>query len=102
MLKDFPVVQVYVQEAQEFQTGIDDLRYRRKAGSKSASANKNLATEWDIPNVSTIRATLMLYTKALQQGLQVCLLLQAPEADLGGKSRWAVCMGLKTSGMCCR
>lgn len=76
MLKHFLVVQVYVQEAQEFQTGIDDLRYRRKASGKSASTNKSLATEWDIPDVSTIQAMLMLYTKALQKGLQVCLLLQ--------------------------
>ena len=76
MLRDFLVVQIYMQEAQEFQTGIDDLRYRRKASGKSASANKNLATQWDIPDVSTIQAMLILYTKALQQGLQVCLLLQ--------------------------
>ena len=64
-------LQLFVQEQQEFQTGIDDLRYRRRAGGLSRRPASAQASEHVPPDVDTIHAMLVTYSKALQHALQV-------------------------------
>lgn len=64
-------LQVFVQEAQEFQTGIDDLRYRRKASGKSGRSRVALTSDQQSPDIDTIHAILVVYGKALHHTLQV-------------------------------
>ena len=64
-------LQVFVQEQQEFQTGIDDLRYRRRAGGPSRRPASAQASEHLPPDVDTVHAMLITYSKALQHALQV-------------------------------
>ncbi len=101
MLKRFLTVQVYVHEAQEFQTGIDDLRYRRRASGKSENTSRSLAAEWDIPDVINIQAILMLYTKALQQGLQVCTCCSSNHRS-ARKVRMSMLYVWSKTYLCCR
>ena len=64
-------MQVFLQEAQEFQTGIDDLRYRRKAAGGSQRTAATVASDSTPPDTETIHAILVVYSKALQHALQV-------------------------------
>ncbi|CAK0781685.1 hypothetical protein CVIRNUC_005445 [Coccomyxa viridis] len=65
--------QVFVQEQQEFQTGIDDLRYRRRAGGPSRRPASAQASEHLPPDVDTVHAMLITYSKALQHALQAMM-----------------------------
>ena len=65
------VVQVFLQEAQEFQTGIDDLRYRRRAAGGLKNTAAALSVDPRPPDSETIHAMLLIYSKALQHALQV-------------------------------
>ena len=60
-----------MQEAQEFQQGIDDLRYRRKAAGGYIKNAATAASDSDSPDVNTIHAVLLAYSKALQHTLLV-------------------------------
>ncbi|CAL5221234.1 g3386 [Coccomyxa viridis] len=62
--------QVFLQEAQEFQTGIDDLRYRRRAAGGSQKNAAPLASDSTPPDTKTIHVILSVYSKALQHTLQ--------------------------------
>lgn len=64
-------MQVFLQEAQEFQTGIDDLRYRRKAGGGSQRTAAAAVSDSTPPDTKTIHAIFLVYSKALQHALQV-------------------------------
>lgn len=64
-------MQVFLQEAQEFQTGIDDLRYRRRAAGGSQRTAATLASDSTPPDTKTVHAILLVYSKALQHALQV-------------------------------
>ena len=65
------MLQVFLQEAQEFQTGIDDLRYRRKAAGGSRNPAATLPVDSSPPDAKTVHAMLLIYSKALQHALQV-------------------------------
>ncbi len=62
---------MFLQEAQEFQTGIDDLRYRRRAAGGSQKNAAPLASDSTPPDTKTIHVILSVYSKALQHTLQV-------------------------------
>ena len=64
-------LQLFVQEQQEFQTGIDDLRYRRRASRLSGRPASAQASQHAPPSADTIYAMLVTYTKLLQHALQV-------------------------------
>ena len=63
--------QVFLQEAQEFETGIDDLRYRRRAAGALKSTAATVSIDSSPPDSKVIHAMLSIYSKALQHALQV-------------------------------
>ncbi len=69
--RTYNLLQVFVQEAQEFQQGIDDLRYRRKAAGGYIKNAATAASDSESPDVNTIHAVLLAYSKALQHALLV-------------------------------
>ncbi len=67
-----PSAQVYVEEAQEFQTGIDDSRYRQRAQRSKAPVVKLEARSTDeTPKADSIQKMMLWYCRCLQHALQV-------------------------------
>ncbi len=66
--------QVFVEEAQEFQVGIDDSRFRQRTGrtSKRGIKTEEETTEQS-PNAEVIKRMMHLYCRCLQHALQVSI-----------------------------
>ena len=65
-------VQAYVEEAQEFQAGVDDSRYRRKQRTPTGKAVKiEEGGKQKSPDAAAVQQLVALYTRCLQRCLQV-------------------------------
>ena len=66
-------VQLFVEEAQEFQTGIDDSRYRQRAQRSRAPVVKlETTSSEESPKADSIQKMMLWYCRCLQHGMQVC------------------------------
>lgn len=64
---------VYVEEAQEFQTGIDDSRFRQRTQrSKAPVVKLETASTEETPKADSIQKMMLWYCRCLQIALQVC------------------------------
>jgi hypothetical protein len=67
-----PCAQVFVEEAQEFQVGVDDSRYRRRTRLSSAAGIKAEAlTHEESPSADAIQIMMQWYCRCLQNILLV-------------------------------
>jgi len=63
----FGRTQDFAEESQEFQTGVDDNRFRRRMRTAAPAAPKRREQAADFPAVAVVE----LYLRCLQAGLQV-------------------------------
>ncbi|BDA43636.1 probable TATA box-binding protein-associated factor RNA polymerase [Coccomyxa sp. Obi] len=76
--------QVFVEEAQEFQTGIDDSRYRQRAHRTQSSRVKlDIIPREKSPTAESLQKMLLWYSRCLQHALQEELIVLQTQCGLG-------------------